>query len=109
MIKIPRRRYIRPGQNHFYRKGTQAQIDERIGYVSRLLRAGKTKTEIHRAVRDKFKIQWRQCNRYIAFVTRTTDTTDTGTDTRLARAGCCQSTIAKMHAELKMLCGGNLK
>ena len=106
-MKIPVRRFIRRGQYHFYRKGTQAQIDERIGYVSRLLRAGKTKTEIHRAVREKFNIQWRQADRYSASVTGT----KTATDTRLARAraGGCQTTIAKMHAELKMLCGGNLK
>jgi hypothetical protein len=56
---------IRPGQRHPYRKGTQAQIDERIGFVLRLLAAGARKMEIHRAVRQRFNIQWRQVDRYL--------------------------------------------
>ena len=58
---------IRPGQRKPYVKGTQAQIDERRGFVARLLVAGKTKTEIHSAVRQRFNVEWRQCDRYIAF------------------------------------------
>jgi hypothetical protein len=45
---------IRPGQRKPYVKATRQQIDERRGYVARLLRAGKTK--------------W-QCDRYIAWLT----------------------------------------
>ena len=106
-MKIPKRRYIRPGQRHFYIKGTREQIDQRRGFVARLLADGKTKTQIHRAVREKFKICWRQCDRYIAFVTGT----NTVTDTRLARAraGLPQTLLNKMHADLKLVCDYNTK
>jgi hypothetical protein len=61
---------IRPGQRHPYRKATQSQIDQRRGYVARLLRAGKTKSQIHHAVREKFGVEWRQCDRYIAWLSK---------------------------------------
>jgi hypothetical protein len=71
--KIP---IIRPGQHHAYVKGSQSQIDLRRGYVARLLRAGKTKSQIHHDVRKKFKVEWRQCDRYIAWLTKS-DAPDT--------------------------------
>jgi hypothetical protein len=61
---------IRPGQRKPYAKATHQQIDERIGFVSRLLRAGNTKMQIHRAVRSRFNVEWRQCDRYISWLTR---------------------------------------
>jgi hypothetical protein len=61
---------IRTGQRKTYVKATRQQIDERRGYVARLLDAGATKTEIHRAVRQRFNIEWRQCDRYIAWLTK---------------------------------------
>jgi len=67
---------IRLGQRKPYVKATRQQIDERIGFVSRLLRVGKTKTQIHRAVREKFTVEWRQCDRYIAWLTKS-DAQDT--------------------------------
>jgi hypothetical protein len=68
---------VRPGQPWKpYVKATRQQIDERRGYVARLLRAGKTKTQIHRAIREKFGIEWRQCDRYIAWLTKS-DAPDT--------------------------------
>ena len=60
----------RPGQRKPYVKATRQQIDERRGYVARLLDAGATKTEIHRAVRQRFNIEWRQCDRYIVWLTK---------------------------------------
>jgi hypothetical protein len=57
---------IRPGQRKPYRKATRKQVDRRVGYIARLLRAGRTKTQIHRAVREKIQIEWRQCDRYMA-------------------------------------------
>ena len=60
---------IRRGQKRPYIKGTLAQLDERRGFVARMLNAGATKTEIHTAVRERFNIEWRQCDRYIDFVT----------------------------------------
>ena len=106
-MKIPKRRFIRPGQRHYYCKGSQGEIDQRRGFVARMLDAGATKTEIHRAVRDKFNVQWRQCDRYIAFVTGT----NTRSNTRLARvrAGGCQIPLSKMWADLKLICGDNTK
>jgi hypothetical protein len=65
--KIP---IIRPGQKRPYVKGTQTQIDERRGFVARMLDAGETKTEIHRAMRQRFNIEWRQCDRYIKWLAR---------------------------------------
>lgn len=62
---------IRPGQRKPYVKATCQQIDERRGYVARLLRARKTKFQIHQAVREKFGVEWRQCDRYIAWLTKT--------------------------------------
>jgi len=59
---------IRPGQKRPYVKGTQTQIDQRRGFVARMLYAGETKTEIHRAMRQRFNIEWRQCDRYIKWL-----------------------------------------
>jgi hypothetical protein len=61
---------IRPGQKRPYVKGTQAQIDQRRGFVARMLDTGATKTQIHRAMRQRFNIQWRQCDRYIKWLAR---------------------------------------
>jgi hypothetical protein len=62
---------IRRGQRRPYIKGTLAQIDQRRGFVARMLDAGATKTQIHSAVRQRFKIEWRQCDRYISWVSET--------------------------------------
>ena len=107
MIKTPKRRFIRPGQRVPYRKGSQSEIDQRRGFVARMLDAGATKTQIHRAVRDKFKVQWRQCDRYLAFVSGT----NARTDTRLARvrAEGSQSIHSEMHAKLKFILGDSVK
>ncbi|HAO78571.1 MAG TPA: hypothetical protein DCQ92_06260 [Verrucomicrobia subdivision 3 bacterium] len=70
---------IRPGQRRPYVKGTQAQIDQRRGFVARMLDAGATKTEIHSAVRQRFNVEWRQCDRYVDFAA-------TAKNTRLAHA-----------------------
>jgi hypothetical protein len=67
---------VRPGQRKPYVKATRQQIDERRGYVARLLRAGKTKTQIHHAVREKFGVEWRQCDRAIAWLAKS-DAPDT--------------------------------
>ena len=68
MNTITRGPIIRPGQRKPYVKATRQQTDERRGFVARLLRAGATKTEIHRAVRQTFGVEWRQCDRYISWI-----------------------------------------
>jgi hypothetical protein len=57
---------IRPGQRRPYRKGTRRQIRDRIRAVAGLLRLGAHKMEIHRIIKRRFKVAWRQCDRYIA-------------------------------------------
>jgi hypothetical protein len=81
-MKTTKAPVVRCGQHRPYVKGTLAQIDQRRGFVARMLDEGATKTEIHRAVRQKFNIEWRQCDRYLAFVTGT----GTSMNTRLAPA-----------------------
>ena len=59
---------IRPGQRNPYRKGTKAQIAERIGYCVQLVALGLTKTQIVRAVRNHYGVQYRQIFRYLDLV-----------------------------------------
>ena len=70
MTTTPNPPKVRPGQRKGYVRGTRGQIDERIGYVARMQEAGLTKTQIHRAVREKFNVEWRQCDRYIKWLMR---------------------------------------
>jgi hypothetical protein len=67
-MTAPKPPNIRPGQKRPYRKGSQSEIDQRRGFVARMLYAGETKTEIHRAMRQRFNIEWRQCDRYIKWL-----------------------------------------
>jgi len=69
-MKTPKPSVIRPGQRKPYVKATRQQIDQRRGFVTRMLDAGKTKLQIHRAVRQQFGIEWRQCDRDISWLTR---------------------------------------
>jgi hypothetical protein len=89
---------IRRGQRRPYVKGKREQIDQRRGFVARMLDEGATKTEIHRAVRQQFNIEWRQCDRYLTFVAGT----GTVTNTRLAhsRTGCSQTSQDAYYQKL---------
>src|SRR5208283_5327816 len=68
--KTPKSPITRRGQRKPYVKATRQQIDQRRGFVARMLHAGKTKLQIHRAVRQQFDIEWRQCDRDISWLTR---------------------------------------
>jgi len=57
---------VRNGQRKPYTKATRKQIDERIQGAALLLFCGLTKSEIHRAFRLWFGIEWRQADRYMA-------------------------------------------
>ena len=57
---------IRPGQRVPYRKGTRQQIEARTQAAALLLFLGLSKTAIHRLFREKFGVEWRQCDRYLA-------------------------------------------
>ena len=106
-MKLPKRRFIRPGQRHPYRKGTRQQIDERHGFAARMLGDGATKMQIHRAVRQRFNVQWRQCDRYLAFVSGTCKVKTR----RLPRARAlhCQTSLNDMWTNLKLICGNKGK
>lgn len=68
--KQRRNSVIRPGQRRPYRKGTRRQIRGRIRAMAELPRQGAGKMEIHRIVRKRFNVEWRQCDRYISWLTR---------------------------------------
>ncbi|MDR3430904.1 MAG: hypothetical protein P4L95_03180 [Rouxiella aceris] len=59
--------------------------------------------EIHRAVRQRFNVQWRQCDRYIALAIGTR----TGSDTRLprVRAGHQHLLTSEMLEKIRFLYG----
>jgi hypothetical protein len=59
---------FRPGQHHPYHRGTQAQIDERRGYVMRLMGRGVPKMLIHAVIKTMFHRQWRTVDRDIDLV-----------------------------------------
>ena len=77
---------IRPGQKRPYVKATRQQIDQRRGFVARMLHAGKTKLQIHRAVREKFNVEWRQCDRDISWLIRPRPVATLKTSAKLADA-----------------------
>jgi hypothetical protein len=57
---------IRPGQRKPYAKATRQQIEERTQAAALLLFLGLGKTAIHRLFREKFGVEWRQADRYVA-------------------------------------------
>lgn len=67
-MKTKRNPVIRPGQRNPYLKGTKAQIAERIGFCVQLVALGLTKTQIVRAVRNRYGVQYRQIFRYLDLV-----------------------------------------
>ena len=67
-VKTVKPPVIRPGQRKPYIKGTRSQIDERRGFVARMMYNGATKTEIHQAVRERFHVEWRQTDRYLSWL-----------------------------------------
>ena len=54
---------VRPGQKTPYRRATRAQVQERINAAGLLLELGIRKAEIHRLLRARFGVQWRQADR----------------------------------------------
>jgi len=61
--QLPR---IRPGNRKPYVKGTRQQIELRIEAASLLRYCGFSKTEIHRVFRERYGVEWRQTDRYLA-------------------------------------------
>jgi hypothetical protein len=57
---------IRPGQKKGYTKASKVQIEHRIESAALLLFLGLSKSEIHRVFREFYRIEWRQCDRYMA-------------------------------------------
>jgi hypothetical protein len=103
-MKSGKQPVIRPGQHHPYYKGSQSEIDQRRGYVMRLLIRGVPKMMIHGVIKDRFNRQWRTVDRDIAFVTRLGNTWLTR-----ARAGHHQNSLSEMIGKLKFICGDGVK
>ena len=57
---------IRPGQRKPYTKATRRQIEERTEAAALLVFFGFGRTTIHRLFREKFGVEWRQADRYMA-------------------------------------------
>ncbi len=57
---------IRVGQRKPYAKATRQQIAERIHGASLLFFCGMNKSKIHRIFRERYGIEWRQTDRYLA-------------------------------------------
>jgi hypothetical protein len=57
---------VRPGQHKPYAKATLRQIEERTQAAALLLFLGLAKTEIHRVFRERYGVEWRQTDRYMA-------------------------------------------
>ena len=98
-MKTPKPPVIRRGQKHPYVKGTREQIDQRRGFVARLLASGARKMEIHRAVREKFGILWRQTDRYLEFVNGSAAVPDT----RLAGARAGTTLNSSLDESMRQL------
>jgi len=60
---------IRPGQRVPYHRGSQREIDERRGHISRMLARGVPKMAIHGVIKAIFNRQWRTVDRDIRFIT----------------------------------------
>ena len=67
-MKAKRPPTIRRGQFHAYHRGSQREIDERRGYLARMLARGVRKMDIHAVGRVMFHRQWRTLDRDIAFI-----------------------------------------
>jgi hypothetical protein len=66
MIDTTKQPSIRKGQRKPYVKATRKQIEQRIQAVSLLSFCGFGKTKIHKIFRERYGVEWRQKDRYIA-------------------------------------------
>ena len=57
---------IRKGQRRPYVKATRRQIELRIEAASLLWDLGYSKAQIHRVFRERYGVEWRQTDRYMA-------------------------------------------
>jgi len=62
---IKKKPVIRKGQKKPFIKGTNQQVEERIEYTATLVAKLYTKTEIHKAITEKYNLDWRTSDRYI--------------------------------------------
>jgi hypothetical protein len=63
---LGQRPIVRKGQRKPYFKATRKQIDQRIEVASVLGWLGFTKTQIHHVFRERYGVEWRQTDRYMA-------------------------------------------
>lgn len=58
---------VRKGQRKPYSKATASQIEQRIQAAGLLHFCGFSKTQIHQVFRERFGVEWRQTDRYMAY------------------------------------------
>ena len=57
---------IRKGQKKPFKKATAEEVEERVEFTSRLVIRMYSKTEIHKCLKEKFDVEWRMVDIYIA-------------------------------------------
>lgn len=57
---------VRPGQKKPYKKASLDEIEERIAEVEMMLGRHARKGQIHRFIKDKYGVEWRTVDIYIA-------------------------------------------
>lgn len=62
----PKQPVIRKGQRKPYVKATREQIELRIEAAALLRDCSFSKSEIHRVFRERYGVEWRQTDRYMA-------------------------------------------
>jgi hypothetical protein len=66
MIETTKQPVIRAGQRSPYTKATRLQMIQREEVASLLVDWGFSKAETHQVFRDRYGIEWRQTDRYMA-------------------------------------------
>jgi methylphosphotriester-DNA--protein-cysteine methyltransferase len=64
--EAPKRPLIRKGQRKPYVKGTRKQIELRLEAAALLKSCGFSKCQMHRVFRERYGVEWRQTERYMA-------------------------------------------
>ena len=64
--EVPKQPLVRKGQRKPYSKATRNQIELRLEAAALLRFCGLSKGEIHRVFRERYGVEWRQTDRYMA-------------------------------------------
>jgi hypothetical protein len=64
--ETPKRPIIRQGQRKPYNKATRKQVEQRLEAAALLSSCGFAMCQIHRVFRERYGVEWRQTDRYMA-------------------------------------------